>query len=122
MLCQHVQLGPDRVTSRWRLSGGSLDSARMPLFKVALQGHGLWIEIDSKVQRVGFRVTRVVESDDSEGAAEKALDLIRSDPKAHHLPGKPPPTLSVDTVLRAASAPAVNPGFMFFPDPESPAV
>jgi hypothetical protein len=94
----------------------------MALFKVTLQGHGLWIEIDAKVQRVGFRVTRVVDADDPAGAAEKALALIRSDPKARHLPGKPPPTLSVDAVLRVDSAPAINPGFMFFPDPESPAV
>ncbi len=94
----------------------------MPLFKVTVQGHGLWIDIDAKVQRVGFHVTRVVDADDPAGAAEKALDLIRNDPKARHIPGKPPPDLVVHEVLRAASAPAVNPGFMFFPDPESPAV
>ncbi len=93
----------------------------MPLFKVTVQGRGLWIDIDAEVQRVGFRVTRVVDADDPAGAAEKALSLIRNDPKTRHLPGKPPPTLSVDAVLRVDSAPTINPGFMFFPDPESPA-
>ena len=94
----------------------------MPLFKVTVQGHGLWIDIDAEVQRVGFQVTRVVDADDGKSAAEKALSLIRSDPKARHLPGKPPPTLSVDAVLVVDSVPTINPGFRFFPDPESPAV
>lgn len=67
-------------------------------------------------------MTRVVDADDRTSAAEKALALIRSDPKALHLPGKPPPQLIVNEVLRADSAPTINPGFMFFPDPESPAV
>ncbi len=94
----------------------------MPLFKVTVQGHGLWIDIDAEVQRVGFQVTRVVDADDRTSAAEKALSLIRSDPKARQLPGKPPPQLFVNEVLPTDSAPPVNPGFMFFPDPESPAV
>jgi hypothetical protein len=89
----------------------------MPLFKVTLQGHGLWIEIDAKVERVGFQVTRVVDADDVAGAGEKALALIRSDPKARQLPGKPPPEIFVSKVQRAASAPAITPGFRFFPDP-----
>jgi hypothetical protein len=91
----------------------------MPFFKVTVQGHGLWIAIDEDVQRVGFRVTRVVDAENRDRAAEKALALVRSDPKARHLPGKRPPDLSVSEVLPAASAPAVPPGFMFFPDPES---
>jgi len=94
----------------------------MPLFKVTVQGHGLWIDIDAKVQRVGFHVTRVVDADDPAAAAEKALGLIRNDPKARHLPGKPPPQLFVNEVLPTDSAPPVSPGFRFFPDPESPAV
>jgi hypothetical protein len=92
------------------------------LFKVTVQGRGLWIDIDAKVQRVGFHVTRVVEADDRNGAAEKALSLIRRDPKARQIPGRPPPELSVDDVQRTASAPPVNPGFRFFPDPEPRAV
>jgi hypothetical protein len=89
----------------------------MPLFEVTVQGRGLWIEIDAKVERVGFQVTRVVDADDVAGATEKALALLRSDRKARQLPGKPPPELFVGKVQRAASAPSVNPGFRFFPDP-----
>jgi hypothetical protein len=91
----------------------------MPLFKVTVQGHGLWIAIDEDVQRVGFRVTRVVDAEDPDGAAVKALALVGNDPKARQLPGKRPPTLSVSEVLPAASAPAVPPGYMFFRDPET---
>ncbi len=90
----------------------------MPLFKVTLRGRGLWVDIDGKVQRVGFRVTRVVEAGDVGGAAHKAVTRIRTDPKARQLPGKPLPELSVEEAVRTGSAPAVDAGFMFFPDPE----
>jgi hypothetical protein len=90
----------------------------MPLFKVTIQGRGLWIDLDAKIKRVGFHVTRVVDADDPRGATAKALALIRSDPKARQLPGKPAPELSVDEVVPTSSAPAVAPRFRFFPDPE----
>jgi hypothetical protein len=89
----------------------------MPLFEVTVRGHGLWIEIDGKVERVGFQVTRVVDADDVAGAGEKALALIRTDPKARQLPARPPPTILAGKVLRAASVPDIAPGFRFFPDP-----
>jgi hypothetical protein len=89
----------------------------MPLFEVTVRGHGLWIEIDGKVERAGFQATRVVEADDVAGAAEKALALVRADPKARQLPGRPPPTVLASKVVRAATVPAITPGFRFFPDP-----
>lgn len=88
------------------------------LYKVTVGGRGLWIDIDARIERVGFRVTRVVDADDPGSAAEKALALVRTDPKARRIPGTPPPILSVDEVEPTTSAPAVSPGFMFFPDPE----
>ena len=90
----------------------------MPLFKVALRGRGLWIDIDGDVQRVGFHVTRVVEAEDVEGASKKAVTLIRSDRRVQPLPGKSPPEISVEENAPTDSAPAVAPGFKFFPDPE----
>jgi hypothetical protein len=90
----------------------------MPLFKITLRGRGLWIDIDGDVQRVGFRVTRVVEAEDVEGASQKALTLIRSDRKAQPLPEKSPPEISVEEAEPTDSAPAVDAGFKFFPDPE----
>jgi hypothetical protein len=89
----------------------------MPLFEVTVRGRGLWIEIDAKVERVGFQVTRVVDADDVAGAGEKALALVRADPKARQLPGRPPPTILASKVVRAASVPDIAPGFRFFPDP-----
>jgi hypothetical protein len=89
----------------------------MPLFEVTVRGHGLWIEIDGKVERMGFQVTRVVDADDVAGAGVQALALVRADPKARQLPGRPPPEIFANKVLRAVSVPAIAPGFRFFPDP-----
>ena len=90
----------------------------MSLFNVTLHGRGLWIDIDGDVQRVGFRVMRVVEAEDVESASQKAMTLIRNDRKAQPLPGKSPPEISVEEAVPADSAPAVAAGFKFFPDPE----
>jgi hypothetical protein len=46
--------------------------------------------------------------------------VIRADEEADNdasVTGRPSPQLSVEKVVRAGSAPAVNPGFTFFPDP-----
>ena len=88
----------------------------MPFFKVTVHGRGLWIDIDGEVERVGFRVARVVEAEHAGSAAQKAIDLVRNDPKARQLPGKAAPELSIEEVVRTGSAPAVDAGFMFFPD------
>jgi hypothetical protein len=92
----------------------------MSLFKVTILGRGLWIELDAKVCRVGFRVTRFVDARDPHRAAAKAIALVGSDSKARELPGKSPPELSVEEVERVTRAPAVAPGFAFFPDPGPP--
>jgi hypothetical protein len=91
----------------------------MPLFKVTVRGRGLWIDIDGDVQRVGFRVTRVVEAEDERGAERKAVTLVRNDRKALPLPGKRSPMLTVEKIVRTRSAPAVDAGFMFCPDTSS---
>jgi len=88
----------------------------MPLFEVTVVGRGLWIEIDHEVQRVMFRVARVVDAPDQETAADRALGLILADPKARHAPGKPPPDLSIEQIVTAKAVPRVNPGIRFSPE------
>jgi hypothetical protein len=68
------------------------------------------------VKCVAFRVARVVDAINKEDAARKAVVVVAGDPKAQGIPGKPAPDLSVERVDRAKARPAVNPGFMFFPD------
>jgi hypothetical protein len=86
------------------------------LFEVTVIGRRLWIEVDGRVSCVDFRVSRVVDAIDADDAANRALAQVRADPKARGIAGQPPPELSVERVAAAASKPAVQPGFMFFPD------
>lgn len=79
-------------------------------------GRHLWIEIDGRMKCAAFRVARVVDAISPADAAAKALVMVRAEPKAQGVAGKPAPELSVEHVARAKARPAVNPGFMFFPD------
>lgn len=88
----------------------------MALFEVTVRGRGLWVDIDGEIQRVGFRVMRVVDATSSTGAAEKALALIRDDPKTRPLAGRLAPDLFAEQVVPADAKPAVDAGFRFFPD------
>ncbi|MDH3292282.1 MAG: hypothetical protein OEO20_13510 [Gemmatimonadota bacterium] len=90
----------------------------MPLFKVVVHGRGHWISLDDEMERVGFRVTRVVDAADADRAARKALELVGNDPKSRPEPGHPAATLTVDDVAPAAALPDPQPGFAFYPDPE----
>jgi hypothetical protein len=65
---------------------------------------------------MAFRVARVVDAISRDDAAAKAVVMVRADPKAQGVAGKPAPELSVEHVERAKARPAVKPGFMFFPD------
>ncbi len=90
----------------------------MSLFTVVVTGRGHWISVDDEMQRVEFRVARVVDAADADQAAEQALELIRADRRARPLRGYPPPILAVDRVTPASALPDPQPGFAFFPDPE----
>lgn len=92
---------------------------RSRLFDVTVTGRGLWVEMDGRVRRVGFRVARVVEAIHEDEAVAKALALVAADPKTQPRAGKARPDLSVERVVRVASTPAVPAGFMFFPDPDA---
>jgi hypothetical protein len=89
----------------------------VPIFEVTLNGRGLWISVDGEIQRVAFRVARVVEADDAAAAADQAVELVAMDPKARPLPGKSAPDIAVETVVPVRRMPAVQPGFRFSPDP-----
>jgi hypothetical protein len=86
------------------------------LFEVTIIGRRLWIEVDGSLRCVGFRVSRVIDAIDADDAANQALVQVRAEPKARGIAGRPPPELSVERVAAAASKPAVQPGFLFFPD------
>jgi hypothetical protein len=72
--------------------------------------------MDGRVKCVAFRVARVVDAINKDDAARKALVVVAGDPKAQGLAGQPAPELSVERVTPVNARPAVNPGFMFFPD------
>lgn len=86
------------------------------LFEVTVAGRRLWIEIDGRVRCMAFRVLRVVNAINRDDAAAKALVMVRAEPKAQGVAGKPAPELSVEHVARVNVRPAVAPGFMFFPE------
>ena len=65
---------------------------------------------------MAFRVARVVDAINNDDALRKALVVVGGDPKAQGIAGKPAPELSVERVARVNARPAVNPGFMLFPD------
>ena len=90
----------------------------MPLFTVVVTGRGHWISVDDEMQRVAFRVTRVVEAVDADRAAQQALEVVGGDRRATPLPGYAPPRLSVESVTPADALPDPQPGFAFFPEGE----
>jgi hypothetical protein len=65
---------------------------------------------------MAFRVARVVDAISRDDAVAKAMVMVRADPKAQGVAGKPAPELSVEHVVKVKARPAVKPGFMFFPD------
>ncbi len=90
----------------------------MPRFRVSVHGRGLWISIDDVLQRVEFRVARIVEASNAKQAREKALELVAGDPRARPQPGYPVPVLAVDRVEPSSAALSPQPGFAFYPDSE----
>ena len=86
------------------------------LFEVSVAGRRLWMEIDGRVRCMAFRVSRVVNAINKDDAAAKALVMVRADPKAQGIAGKPAPELSVEHVTKVRARPRVAPGFMFFPE------
>jgi hypothetical protein len=54
-------------------------SVGLKYFRVLLNGQNLSIELEGKVQKVGFYTTRFVEADTQEEAEASAIDLIRAD-------------------------------------------
>lgn len=93
----------------------------VPAFAVVVHGRGLWISIDDEIQRVGFRVTRVVEAPDPAQAALRALAVVSDDPRSRSQAGHPQPTLLVEELLLAPGMPERQPGFAFYSDPEETA-
>ncbi len=96
----------------------SVGAVNLPplLFEVTVAGRHLWIEIDGRVKCMAFRVSRVVDAINKDDAARKALVVVAGDSKAQGIAGKPAPELSVERVEKVKARPAVNRGFMFFPD------
>lgn len=90
----------------------------MPVYRVMVCGRGLWIAIDDVLQRVTFRVTRFVHAPDAARARQRALGMVRDDPRTRPAPGRPKPVLEVEDVAPADAVPAVQPGLAFSPDPE----
>ena len=50
-------------------------------YKVLVRGENFLMNLDGKNQRLGFYTTRFVEAQNEEGAEEKAIALLRDDPK-----------------------------------------
>ena len=89
------------------------------IFEVTLNGRELWISVDGELQRVAFRVARVVEADDATAAANRAgwSWWQKGQERANNCPAQ---TARQDIVVRGWSAgsarrPAVQPGFRFSP-------
>lgn len=85
---------------------------------MSVRGRGLWISLDDELQRVEFRVARIVDASNAEEAQEKALALVTGDAKAQPHPGYPVPVLTVDEVEPSSADLSPQPGFAFYPDPE----
>ena len=96
----------------------------MKSYKVILEGFPITIEIDGERQRVSFVVTRFVEADDLEAARERAVRMVRSDPKLRRSTDAWEIEHMKVIVGRAEEipvdeVPGVQPGFAFFPFEEA---
>lgn len=90
----------------------------MQRYKVTVNGRGLWMSLDDQLERVEFRVARIVDAVNACDAQEKALALVTGDPRARALPGHPAPVLVVENVEPSLADLSPQPGFAFYPDPE----
>lgn len=101
------------------VNGRALDrGVRVQRYMVTVHGSGFWISLDNELQRVEFRVARIVEAANAGEAQQKALALVAGDAKARPLPGHPPPVLVVEGVEPSLADLSPQPGFAFHPDPE----
>ncbi len=96
----------------------------MKSFKVVLEGSPITINIDGKRQRVRFVVTRFVEASDLRDAQDKAVGMVRSDPKLRRSTDareneQMNVTVGQAEEVAADEVPAVQPGFAFFPFEET---
>lgn len=92
-------------------------------YRVLLHGHNLWLELEGKVQLVGFYVTRFVEASSTLEAGRRALEQVESEPHVRGAKNRrgDPPFVDVSetcSVVRA-DVPKVAPGYALYPVEES---
>jgi hypothetical protein len=89
----------------------------MPTFKVLVHGRGLVVRRWWFFRRqYGFYVTRVVDADDANHAAERAIESVRGEPRLA-LAAMRAPTLTVDEVqpFQGPAAGWQEIGIIFYP-------
>lgn len=91
----------------------------MKHFRVFLKGHNYRIELDGKIERMGFFAYRVVEGPTVQEARRLAVATILSDPwlleSARNSPGDPP-LVDVEEVVEVPETFEVGTGLSWFPD------
>ena len=50
-------------------------------YKVLVRGDNFWLNLEGENQKLGFYTTRFVEAQNEDEAEEKAIALLRNDPK-----------------------------------------
>ncbi|MEQ1892208.1 MAG: hypothetical protein ABL998_06670 [Planctomycetota bacterium] len=92
-------------------------------YRVLLHGHNLWLELEGKVQHVGFYLTRFVEASSALEAERRALDVVESEPHVRAAKNRrdDPPFIDVSESVPVARAdvPKVAPGYALYPVEES---
>lgn len=95
----------------------------MPTYRVFVEGTNLLMHDEDRPepQRFGFYVTRFIDAEDAERAAERALAIVRNEPTlimaALNSPYDPPAfhVEDVECLAPNEEAPVILPGFAFFP-------
>ena len=91
----------------------------MKKYRVMLNGQHFYIEMDGKLEKVGFYTTRWVEAENPEEAELKAVALVRQD---HSLnisvrnERDNPPMIYLDTMSEVDSFDGPGGGYSFYPD------
>jgi len=96
----------------------------MATYKVSLKGKNLWITLDDEPKRCGFYTTRFVEAANKKEAENKAVQLIRDDPKFKDtvLNDKAdPPIIDAQRIEPVKSVEArTTPGYVFYEEDKVP--
>lgn len=92
-------------------------------YRVLLHGHNLWLELEGRVQLIGFYVTRFVEADSTLEAGRRALAVVEAEPHlraARNKRGDPPfVDVSEACSVERAEVPQIPPGYALYQVEES---